>query len=92
MCAANNVSEIVNEGEGRRPQQALSRTATLKKTRRKSLKRSSKRKSERVEGEEEKELKISRQRVVKEEKIEGDSSHFTHLVMCKIKLFHTVLH
>lgn len=75
LCAANDVSEIVNEGEGRRPQQALSRTATLKKTRRKSLKRSSKRKSERVEGEEEKELKISGRRVVKEEKNEGYSSH-----------------
>ena len=53
MCTANDVSEIVDEGEGRRPQRALSRTATLKKTRRKTLKRSSKRKSKRAEGEEE---------------------------------------
>lgn len=52
MCAANDVSEIVDEGEGRRPQLAHSRTATLKKTRRKTLKRSSKRKLKKAEGEE----------------------------------------
>ena len=52
MCAANDVSEIVDEGEGRRPQLAHSRTATSKKTRRKTLKRSSKRKSKKAEGEE----------------------------------------
>ena len=52
LCAANDVTEIVDEGEGRKPQRAHSRTATLKKTRRKTLKRSSKRKSKKAEGEE----------------------------------------
>jgi len=55
ICAANEVSEIMDESEGRKPQRAASRSATIKKTRRKTLRRTakgSKGKREEREGEE----------------------------------------